>query len=53
LLSVYGRTMDALASAGEEGRGRLRQAARSRQQALMRGFPNGTTHHPQSGVIAG
>ena len=36
--------MDALASRGDEGRGRLRQAAGSRQRALIRGFPNGETH---------
>ena len=53
LLSVYGRTTDALASGGDEGRGRLRQAAGSRQQALIRGFPNGTTRHPSRGAAAG
>ena len=46
LLSVYGRTTDALASAGDEGRGRLRQALGSRQRALIQRFPNGTTRHP-------
>ena len=46
LLSVYGRTTDALASGGDEGRGRLRQALGSRQRALIQRFPNGTTRHP-------
>ena len=53
MLSVYGRTTDALASGGDEGRGRLRQAAGSRQQALIRGFPNGTTRHPSRGAADG
>ena len=47
LLSYDGRTVDALASRADEGRGRLRQAAGSRQQALIRGYPNGATH-PES-----
>ena len=53
LLSVYGRTTDALASGGYEGRGRLRQAAGSRQRALIRRFPNGATRPPSSAVIPG
>ena len=53
LLSVYGRTTDALASGGDEGRGRLRKAAGSRQQALIRGYPNGTTRHPSRGAAGG
>ena len=53
LLSVYGRTTDALASGGDEGRGRLRQAPGSRQQALIRGFPNGATRPPSPAVIGG
>ena len=36
--------MDALAPKAEEGRGRLRKAAGSRLQALIRRFPNGVTH---------
>ena len=52
-LSVYGRTTDALASGGYEGRGRLRQAAGSRQRALIRRFPNGATRPPSSAVIHG
>ena len=46
LLSVYGRTKDALASGGDEGRGRLRQASGSRQRAVIRRFPNGATRPP-------
>ena len=34
---------DALASAGDEGRGKLRKAIGSRKQALIYGYPNGTT----------
>ncbi len=37
--------MDALASRGDEGRTRLRKASGSCQEALIRGFPNGTTQH--------
>jgi hypothetical protein len=36
--------VDALALRGDEGRGTLRYAARSCEQALIRGFPNGETH---------
>ena len=36
--------VDALAPKAEEGRGRLRKAAGSRLQALIRRFPNGVTH---------
>ena len=32
--------MDALAKEGEEGRGKLRKASRSRKQAVNRGSPN-------------
>ena len=35
--------VDALAEAGDEGRGKLRYASGSRKQALIRGFPNGET----------
>ena len=52
-LSVYGRTKDALASAGDEGRGRLRQAPGSRQQALIRRFPNGATRRESFPAIRG
>ena len=37
--------MDALASRGDERRTRLRKASGSCQEALIRGFPNGTTQH--------
>ena len=45
--------MDALAPQGEEGRGRLRKAAGSRQQALIRGCPNGETRRPERGGAVG
>ena len=35
--------MDALALSAEEGRGSLRKASGSREQALIRGYPNGET----------
>lgn len=35
--------MDALAPGGDEGRGTLRKAMGSREQALIRGYPNGAT----------
>ncbi len=35
--------MDALALRGDEGRGTLRKAMGSREQALIRGYPNGET----------
>ena len=37
--------MDALASRGDERRTRLRKASGSCQEALIRGFLNGTTQH--------
>jgi hypothetical protein len=36
--------VDALALRGDEGRGTLRYALGSCEQALIRGFPNGETH---------
>ena len=52
-LSDKGRTVDALASAGDEGRGRLRKAMGSRQTGLDPwisewGNPSGfiARHHP-------
>jgi hypothetical protein len=36
--------VDALALNAEEGRGSLRKASGSREQALIRGSPNGETH---------
>ena len=38
-----GRTEDALASAGEEGRGKLRKVPGTRKQGLIRECPNGAT----------
>ena len=39
-----GHSVDALAPGGDEGRGTLRKATGSREQALIRGYPNGATH---------
>ena len=36
--------MDALAQEGDEGRGTLRKATGSCEQAVIRGYPNGATH---------
>ena len=41
--STIGRTGDALAPGGEEGRGRLRKAAGRRERPMIRGCPNGET----------
>lgn len=38
-----GRLVDALAPRGDEGRGTLRKAMGSREQALIHGSPNGET----------
>ena len=38
-----GRLVDALAPRGDEGRGTLRKATGSCEQALIRGYPNGAT----------
>ena len=35
--------VEALALGGEEGRGRLRKATVSCEQAVIRGYPNGAT----------
>ena len=39
------RTVDALASGGEEGRGKLRKASGNCKQVLIRRYPNGATRH--------
>ncbi len=39
-----GRSVDALACAGDEGRATLRKAVGSCEGALIRGYPNGETH---------
>ncbi len=39
-----GHSVDALAPGGDEGRGTLRKAMGSREQALIHGYPNGATH---------
>ena len=36
--------VDALVPSAEEGRGSLRKASGSREQAQIRGYPNGETH---------
>ena len=38
------RTEDALASGGEEGRGKLRKGAGNCKQVMIRACPNGATH---------
>lgn len=38
-------TVNALASSAEEGRGTLRKASGSREQAPIRGSPNGETRY--------
>ena len=43
-----GRSVDAWARAGDEGRGTLRKAVGSCEQALIRGYPNGETHFQRS-----
>ena len=45
--SAKGRTVDALASQGDEGRGKLRKASGSGKHALIRGFPNGAIRRPK------
>jgi hypothetical protein len=42
--SRKGHTVDALAYSGDEGRAKLRKAAGSCKEALIRGYPNGATH---------
>ena len=46
-----GRSVDALAPRGEEGRGTLRKAAGRCERSLIRGCPNGETH-PYEGIGA-
>jgi hypothetical protein len=41
--SRKGRTVNALAYSGDEGRAKLRKAAGSCKEALIRGYPNGAT----------
>ena len=45
-----GHSVDALAPGGDEGRGTLRKAMGSREQALIRGYLNGATH-PAMGIM--
>ena len=39
--------MDALASGGDEGRGKLRKALGNCKQVLIRGYPNGATRQAE------
>jgi hypothetical protein len=41
--TTKGHSVDALAPGGDEGRGTLRKAMGSREQALIHGCPNGAT----------
>ena len=41
--ATKGHSVDALAPGGDEGRGTLRKAMGSREQALIHGYPNGAT----------
>ena len=41
---TLGHLVDALVARGDEGRGTLRKATGSCEQALIRGYPNGETH---------
>jgi hypothetical protein len=45
-----GHLVDALALGGDEGRGTLRKALGSREQALIQGCPNGATPRA-SGIL--
>lgn len=45
--SYKGRTEDALASGGEEGRGKLRKGAGICKQDLIRTYPNGATRQAE------
>ena len=49
---LQGLTVDALAPSAEEGRGSLRKASGSREQTLIRGYPNGETHWGEPPVSA-
>jgi hypothetical protein len=50
--ATKGVRVDALAQAGEEGRGKLRKASGSRKQAVIRGCPNGGTQRVRTPAIA-
>ncbi len=45
--SYEGLMVDALAPSAEEGRGSLRKASGSREQAPIRGYPNGETRESE------
>ena len=46
---LHGRAADALATAGDEGRGKLRKSPGRRMRPLIRGCPNGATRPPRGG----
>ena len=46
---LHGRAADALAAAGDEGRGKLRKAPGRRMRPSIRGCPNGATRPPRGG----
>ena len=46
---TLGHLVDALVARGDEGRGTLRKATGSCEQALIRGYPNGETHLTEFG----
>ena len=46
---LHGRAADALAAAGDEGRGKLRKSPGRRMRPLIRGCPNGATRPPRGG----
>jgi hypothetical protein len=44
--------VDALAPSADEGRGTLRKASGSREQAMIRRYPNGETHGCEPTVLS-
>ena len=44
------RMVDALAPAGDEGRGKLRKSAGRRKRPMIRGYPNGATRRHKAGI---
>ena len=47
-MNNQGQMVDALATHGEEGRGKLRKAPVRCKQSLTRGYPNGETQYVNS-----
>ena len=46
-----GRTVDALALGGDEGRGKLREGSGRCKRPVIRTFPNGVTHLVEDQVL--